>query len=255
MKTEMHPAVLGTTLVLVLPTVRSFLVAATHQEFLLFRSSNMPTDVDAGSTIPPTSSSSNNQSSLTGCVNMALSVDGFISGKDGDMDWLNNHPPPTNNNNNNYSFTEFLAGIDIMIMGRNTFDTVVGFGQDIWPYGELPIVIWTRNIDQVQIPEWIREKKSVTPRSAPSPETLWRDLERDGRYNRVYIDGGMTVMLFLKAGLIHELSLTIVPILLGDGTPLFSGHNDNTTQKLKLISTKSYDNGMITSKYSIVHDV
>jgi dihydrofolate reductase len=196
---------------------------------------------------------------MIGCVNMALSVDGFIAGKNGDMDWLNSHPPPTKNDdddtsgdntNNDMGFTDFLADIDIMIMGRNTFDTVLRFGQNIWPYGELPIIVWTRNVDNVQIPEWIQEKKSVTARSVSSPEALWEELERHGKYKRVYIDGGKTVQSFLEAGLIHELCLTRVPILLGDGISLFSS-KDSTVRKLNLLSTKSYDNGMVTSKYTV----
>lgn len=90
---------------------------------------------------------------------MALSVDGFIAGKDGNMDWLNHHPPATDGGD--MGLGNFLSEMDVMIMGRNTFDTVVGFGKDMWPYGKLPILIWTRNVDNVKIPDWIQEKKSV----------------------------------------------------------------------------------------------
>lgn len=179
---------------------------------------------------------------------MALSVDGLIAGKDGDMDWLNHQPPATDGGD--MGFAEFLTGIDVMIMGRNTFDTVVGFGPDQWAYGDLPILVWTRDVHKVQIPEWIQEKKSVTVRSAASPQALWEELESTAKYRRVYIDGGKTIQSFLEAGLIHELSLTRVPVLLGEGTPLFSGGNPKMI-KLKHVSTKSYDNGMVTSKYTI----
>ena len=189
--------------------------------------------------------------SLKGCVNMALSVDGLIAGKDGDMDWLNSQPHVEGGGD--MGFADFLAEMEVMIMGRNTFDTVVGFGKDMWPYGKLPILVWTRNVDNVHMPDWILEKKSVVARSATSPKAMLEELESSGKYTKAYIDGGKTIQSFLQAGLVHELTLTRVPILLGEGTPLFSGM-DSITRKLKHMSTKSYENGMVTSKYTVVFD-
>ncbi|KAG7342084.1 dihydrofolate reductase-like domain containing protein [Nitzschia inconspicua] len=188
--------------------------------------------------------------SLKGCVNIALSVDGFIAGKDGDLDWLNNHPPATDDDSGDMGFAEFLARIDVIIMGRNTFDVVVGFGKDIWPYGELPILVWTSDVSNVYIPDWIRDKNSVTAWPASSPQDLWNELESRENYKKAYIDGGETIQSFLEAGLVHEFSLTRVPILLGEGIALFSS-KDSTRRKLIHISTKSFDNGMVTSKYMI----
>jgi dihydrofolate reductase len=191
------------------------------------------------------------RTSLKGCVNMALSVDGFIAGKDGDMDWLNNQPQVEGDGD--MGFADFLAEMDVMIMGRKTFDTVVGFGKDIWPYADLPILVWTSNVDNVHVPDWILEKKSVMARSAASPKALWEELESSGKYTNAYIDGGKTIQSFLQAGLIHDLTLTRVPILLGEGTPLFSGM-DHIVRKLKHVSTKSHANGMVTSSYTVVFD-
>lgn len=75
---------------------------------------------------------------LKGCVNIATSVDGFIAGKNGDLDWLNSQPQIKGED---FGFAEFLKSVDVMIMGRNTFDVVVGFGRDNWPYGDLPLVV------------------------------------------------------------------------------------------------------------------
>ena len=140
-----------------------------------------------------------------------------------------------------------------MIMGRKTFDTVVGFGKDVWPYGDLPIIVLTKNIDGVVVPDWITEKKTVTIRSAPSPGDLWKELENENKYCEVYLDGGTTIQSFLEAGLIQELILTRIPILLGEGVPLFPGNNPNR-HKLKHVSTESYPNGMVQSKYCIDSD-
>lgn len=62
---------------------------------------------------------------MKGVTNIALSVDGFIADKDGQMEWLNNQPQIPGED---FGFKEFLAGVDCMIMGHKTFDTVVGFG-------------------------------------------------------------------------------------------------------------------------------
>ena len=85
---------------------------------------------------------------MKGAVNMALSVDGFIAGKDGNIDWLNNQPQIEGED---MGFGEFMKSVDVMIMGRNTFDTVVAFGKDLWAYGDLPIVVWTRNVQNVKV--------------------------------------------------------------------------------------------------------
>jgi dihydrofolate reductase len=178
---------------------------------------------------------------------MALSVDGFIAGKNGDMDWLNNQPTIEGED---MGFSEFLTKMDLMIMGRKTFDTVVGFGIDSWPYGSLPIIVLTRNVETVLVPDWIQQKGTVAVRSATSPQALWKELEVETNYHRVYVDGGRTIQSFMDAGLIRELTLTRIPILLGTGISLWTG-NDPNSHKLKHICTKSYPNGMVQSTYEI----
>jgi dihydrofolate reductase len=221
---------------------------------------------------------------LVGCINIALSVDGYIADKNGSIDWLNeqqqqheNTPPSDEGgeeqqqeSEEDYGFIEFLKNTDLMIMGRNTFDVVVGFGKDLWVYGDdLPILVYTRNVEAVTIPEWI--PKSVTTKSATSPEALWKEIleeeeeevvvidgqqERrrwsDGKTaTRVYIDGGRTIQAFLRAGLIHQMTLTRIPILLGEGIPLFD-EKDPIRRQLKHVSTKAYPNGMVTTTYDVV---
>jgi dihydrofolate reductase len=133
-----------------------------------------------------------------GCVNIALSVDGFIADKDGNVDWLDEQQQPPVEGED-YGFGDFLKSVDLMIMGRSTFDVVVGFGKEMWPYGDLPIVVYTRNVDHVTIPEWV--PNTVFARSASSPESLWKELEEEeGKSGRVYIDGGRTIQAFMRAG-------------------------------------------------------
>lgn len=188
---------------------------------------------------------------LKGTVNIAVSVDGFIAAKDGNLDWLNNQPLAAEAGED-FGFAEFLKSVNVMIMGRNTFDTIVGFGKDAWAYGDLPIVVWSRNVDSVQVPDWLPE--SVSVRSSSSPEELWKDLEKNENYTLVYVDGGKTIQSFLNAGTIHRLTLTRVPILLGEGIPLFGGANSSKQRTLKHVSTESHSNGFVVSKYDVDYD-
>jgi dihydrofolate reductase len=195
---------------------------------------------------PPQAIEDGNKNRLIGCVNIGLSVDGFIADKGGGIDWLNEQPQIEGED---FGFGDFLKSMNLMIMGRNTFDVVVGFGKESWAYGDLPILVYTRNVDSVTIPEWV--PKTVSARSAASPQALWKELEEAGECGRVYVDGGRTIQDFLQAGLIHRMALSRIPILLGEGIPLFSG-NDPTRRQLKHVSTKAYSNGTVTTIYDVV---
>lgn len=184
---------------------------------------------------------------LVGCVNLAVSVDGFIADKSGGVDWLNEQPQIEGED---FGFGAFLESIDLMIMGRNTFDVVVGFGKELWAYGDLPILVYTRNVDSVTIPEWLAGRP-VSARSASSPRALWKELEEEGKSGRVYVDGGRTIQTFLQAGLIHHMALSRIPILLGEGIPLFDGR-DPKRRQLKHVSTTAYPNGTVTTVYEVV---
>ncbi len=183
---------------------------------------------------------------MKGCVYIATSVDGFIAEKDGNLDWLTSQPALEGED---FGYADFLKSIDVMIMGRNTFDVVTGFGKEAWSYGDLPVIVWTRNMESVNVPEWLPDTVSV--RSAASPIELCEELEAKGEFKRAYIDGGKTVQMFLNAGLIHHMTLTRIPILLGDGIPLFSGSIESRQRVLKHVSTTPYPNGFVISKYDV----
>lgn len=187
---------------------------------------------------------------LRGCVQIATSVDGFIAGKNGDLDWLNNQPTVEGED---FGFADFLKSIDVMIMGRKTFEVVVGFGKEGWVYGDLPVIVWTRNAGSVKVPEWMPQTVSI--KSAASPAELWTELEASpSGFKRAYIDGGKTIQSFLNAGLIHHITLTRIPILLGEGIPLFESNPAGKQRTLKHLSTQSYSNGFVTTNYDVIYD-
>jgi len=147
---------------------------------------------------------------LSNIVYIATSLDGYISAPDGGLDWLSSVPNPTGDD---LGFSKFMERVDAIVMGRVTFETVVGFGSG-WHYPIPGIVL------------------SSTMKSAPvgfadhvqfangSPKEIVRIAHEQG-FENLYIDGGKTIQRFLNEDLIDELIITVVPILLGGGDRLF----------------------------------
>jgi dihydrofolate reductase len=144
-------------------------------------------------------------------VFIATSLDGYIADKDGGLDWLNAIPNP---DQIDMGYGDFMSQIDALVMGRNTFETVCGFDMD-WPY-QKPVFVLSSALNE--IPESYKGKAHLE--KGPLREVLAR-IHKQG-YDRLYIDGGKVIQSFLQEDLIDELILTIIPTLLGGGTPLFS---------------------------------
>lgn len=119
----------------------------------------------------------------------AVTIDGFIADTDGDVSFLNDYGDPSTppDPDDPYSFENFLSKVDVLIMGRKTFEKVLSFGRDMWAYGNLRIIVWTRQTDYAatMIPEYLQETVTC---SDLSPTALWDDLQNQG-YEHAYIDG------------------------------------------------------------------
>jgi dihydrofolate reductase len=148
---------------------------------------------------------------MANIVYIATSLDGFIADSEGGVEWLNEIPNPEAGD---FGWGEFMSGIDALLMGRNTFETVCGFDMD-WPY-QKPVFVLSSTLNE--IPESYKGKAHLE--KGPLREVLAR-IHKQG-YDRLYIDGGKVIQSFLQEDLIDELILTIIPTLLGGGTPLFS---------------------------------
>lgn len=143
-------------------------------------------------------------------VYLATSLDGFVARSDGSLDWL--PQPGEMPEGEDFGFGAFLAGVDLLAVGRRTFETVRGFGE--WPYGNLRTeVLTSRPLD---IPAGLGQ----VSRAGGEPEELLARWAQEG-VGAVYLDGGETVRRFLAKGLVDELTLTRVPVLLGTGRSLF----------------------------------
>lgn len=183
---------------------------------------------------------------MKGSIFIALTIDGYIAGPDGDIEFLNQYYASVNPEDGDMGFSDFMSSIDIIVMGRKSFDKVVSFGADMWAYGDTPVIVWTRNPDSVTIPAYCSDTVSC---STLPPQELMLELFNKG-HQHAYIDGGTTIREFLRADQIDELLLTRVPIVLGAGISLFEELDRRIS--LEHVSTSSFSNGVVTSKYRIL---
>lgn len=139
---------------------------------------------------------------------IATSVDGFIATPGGGLEWLDHIPQPEGTD---FGYERFISSVDVLVMGRNTFDVVMGF--DGWPY-ELPVIVMTQSLSEVP------EKAVTAELSSRAPRDLIADLAERG-YTGAYVDGGNLITSFLDEGLLDDLIVTQVPVVLGAGVPLF----------------------------------
>jgi dihydrofolate reductase len=167
-------------------------------------------------------------------VFIGTSVDGFIARANGDLDFL----PPGGGEPHGYD--EFMGTVDAVVMGRKTFETVLTF--DTWPYDEKPVfVLSTRTLAPAPV-------GAVVEVMSGDPAEIVSRLDARG-IRHIYVDGGITIQRFLQAGLIQRLIITRVPVLIGDGVPLFGTLPHDV--KLRHIATRQFPSGLVQSEYQV----
>jgi len=167
-------------------------------------------------------------------VFVGVSVDGFIARDNGDLDFL----PPGGGEPHGYA--EFMATVDALVIGRKTFETVLTF--DAWPYGDKPVFVLSTSALAPAPPEAVVERMS-----GPLAEIVSQLAARGIRH--IYVDGGITIQRFLAAGLIHRLTITRVPVLIGTGVPLFGALPHDIS--LEHVATRQYASGLVQSEYVV----
>jgi dihydrofolate reductase len=169
-------------------------------------------------------------------VFIGVSVDGFIARSDGNLDFL----PPGGGEPHGYA--EFFASIDALVIGRKTFETVLAFPE--WPYGDKTVVVLSSHpLDFSAV------RGGVVEQMAGDPVEIVTRLAARG-FRHLYIDGGVTIQEFLGAGLIQRLIITRVPVLIGQGIPLFGALHPDV--KLHHVETRSYGSGLVKSEYLVL---
>jgi dihydrofolate reductase len=172
---------------------------------------------------------------MTVSVFVGASVDGFIARANGDLDWL----PADGGEPHGYN--EFFASVDALVIGRKTFETVLAF--DAWPYGDKRVVVLSsRPLDLSAARGGVVEQMS-----GPPAEIVSR-LAASGAHH-LYIDGGITIQEFLRAGLVQRLIITRVPVLIGAGVPLFGTLPADL--RLRHVATRTYPSGLVQSEYHV----
>lgn len=174
------------------------------------------------------------------CIYIAATVDGFIARSDGSIDWLEPY-----GGGEDYGWSEFRQGIDSLILGRRTYEQVLGFGVD-WPYQGLETFVWSRSLTHDDLPATLADEKVEISDSPPM--ALLHELGARGLKN-VWIDGGQTLRAFLAAGLVDVITVTWIPILIGQGTPLFGSLPDDV--RLEHQTTQSFESGVVQSTYVV----
>jgi dihydrofolate reductase len=155
-------------------------------------------------------------------VYIATSIDGFIAGPDHDLSWLPDGDSAerqtqdlTEPDPRALEYEEFIGDIGALLMGRSTYDVVRGFDVP-WPYAEHPVLVASsRPLDSDPPPTVRRVEGSIVDLIEAAKEAA---RERD-----VYLDGGTLIRQAAEANLIDDLTITIAPIALGAGHPLFAG--------------------------------
>ena len=164
-------------------------------------------------------------------VFIARSLDGYIATDDDTLEWLDAAAAE----GEDYGFDAFLADVDVIAMGRATYDFIKDFPE--LPYGGRPVHVLTT---QALGPREGFEFYARTPQEAVA---AW---EEQG-FGRVYIDGGSVISQFLEAGLVDDLTITTAPVLLGSGEPLF--HRIPVSTPLRLVGSQVFPSGMVNLQY------
>jgi len=164
-----------------------------------------------------------------------ISVDGFLARRDHAVDFLDTPDQEP------HGYDEFIASVDVVVIGRNTYNFVVSYGQ--WVYGKKPVVVLSSRPTDFS---WIKD--GVVEQMSGEPAELVTQLEARG-YRHAYIDGGITIQRFLAAGLIDRMIISRVLVLIGTGMPLFGPVPHDIP--LRHLATRTFGGGLVQDEYEV----
>ena len=165
-------------------------------------------------------------------VFVGASVDGFIARQNGELDFL------SPGGDVDHGYNEFVADIDVLVWGRKTYETVLGFG-GAWPFKKPVFVLSSRELANTP-------KGAKIERMSGEPREILDRLAQRG-FSHAYIDGGETIQRFLRAGCIDRLIVSRVPVLIGSGMPLFGALTRDVV--LTHVATRHFPTGLVQSEY------
>lgn len=171
---------------------------------------------------------------------VACSLDGFIATTDGGVDWLT----PFQGDGEDYGFSEFNRSVDGLLMGSRTYEFALE--QPAWPAPDQPSWVFTRRSLPLAHP-------SVTMTS-DDPVSVTRALTARGLKRVWLMGGGALAGSFERQKLISDYRISMMPVLLGEGIPLFSG-TPAGRHRLRLIASHSYPTGVVELTYKPASDI
>lgn len=166
-------------------------------------------------------------------VYIAQSIDGYIARTDDSLDWMDR----VGGFDEDYGFQKLLASIDALIIGRKTY-AVASTVPD--PYPGKRVIVLSNSLDAVKAGMELYRGDLVE---------LSEKLHREG-IRHIWVDGGSTISQFLSLQLVDEMTLSVIPIMLGSGIPLF--HAIDKEIPCRLISSQSYCSGLVQQHYEII---
>lgn len=167
------------------------------------------------------------------------SVDGFLARPDHSLDFLDTGGQEP------HGFEEFYSGVDVVVIGRKTFEVVLTFGG--WHYGRKPVVVLSSGLLNFSSVEG-----GVVEQMSGEPAAIVAEL-KDRGFKHAYVDGGITIQRFLAAGLVDRMVITRVPLLIGAGIPLFGPVPRDIS--LRHVATRCYNGGLVQSEYELAADL
>jgi len=165
---------------------------------------------------------------------VAASLDGYIATSDGGIEWLS----PFEGKGEDYGYAAFYASIDAVLLGRRTYAQCLTFGE--WPYPGKPC--WVFSHGRIKINE-----PGVTLTNQ-DPHQMVSELHARKLQRAWLVGGGELAGSFRREGLISEYIVSVVPVILGAGIPLFA--SGGTQEALKLVETNTYPSGIVQLRYS-----
>ncbi|XXF78025.1 dihydrofolate reductase family protein [Myxococcaceae bacterium GXIMD 01537] len=167
-------------------------------------------------------------------VFLAASLDGFIARTNGAIDWL----AIVDRAGEDYGIKAFYDSVDTLVMGRKTYDSALSF--DAWPYKGMRCVVITSDTSKAS-----RHGEEFF---AGDLAMLFERLGAEGT-QRIYVDGGTVIAQALKAHLVDEVTVSIIPILLGEGTALAPRIGQDVL--LELVEHRAFESGLVQLKYRV----
>lgn len=168
---------------------------------------------------------------------IAASLDGYIARENHSLDWLDQLE---HMKDEDYGYAEFLESVDILLIGRKTYEEVLGFGVE-WPYQGKKSYVFTADS------EFTTETPDTEVVNELTPEFITQLQEAES--DIWLVGGGKLIASFLKLGAVDDILVSIIPVMLGNGIPLFPEiHKD---AKLQLVSCESFRNGVVNLSYRL----